>query len=194
MRRFCGFLFALSGLIITPAMASEGIRLGAGFDYIPIAKLEYESNLQAKTEIFDNIIWQGRASYDFGNGLKSGILFDYLAKSYSPGPFRKSDLTLWGIGLIGDYGYELTDTGHALLVGGAELGYAHLTDNSGGSSGKAGSFWIAGIAGLRFLIFRKIWLESDYRLTFQEFGPLGTLEKKYLLSGSGLRLFLEYPI
>ncbi len=194
MRRFCGIFLALFVLALSPTRASEGIRLGAGFDYIPVANLKYESNSQAKTEIFDNIIWQGRASYDFGNGLKSGILFDYLSKSYSPGPFRKSDLTLWGIGLTGDYGYELTDTGHALLVVGSELGYAHLTDESGGSSGKAGSFWIAGIAGLRFLIFRKIWLESDYRLAFQEFGPLGTLEKKYLLSGSGLRLFLEYPI
>ncbi len=194
MRGSCLIFLALSGLLLSPARASEGIRLGIGFDYIPVAKLEYESNSQAKTDIFDNIIWQGKASYDFGNGLKSGILFNYLSKSFSPGPFRKSDLTLWGVGLTGDYGYEITDSGHALLVAGAELGYAHLTDKSGGSSGKAGSFWMAGIAGLRFLIFRRIWLESDYRLAFQEFGPFGTLEKKYLLSGSGLRLLLEYPI
>jgi hypothetical protein len=193
MRKYIGLSLALVGTIYSGALAKEGIRFGLGFDYVPIVKLEYSRSTDANLEIVDNIIWQGRLSYDFGNGFKTGVLFDYYPKTFHPGPFRTTDLTLWGIGLTGDYGYEMTESGHALLVGGAELGYAHLTDKSGASSGKTGSFWISGLAGLRFFVFRTLWLEGDYRLSFQELGPLSVIEKKYIFSGSSLRFMMEYP-
>jgi hypothetical protein len=193
MAKYCGFLLALVGIMYSVTFAKEGVRFGVGFDYIPVIKLEYSHSTDENPEIVDNLIWQGHLSYDFGNGFKTGVLLDYFPKTFHPGPFRTTDLTLWGVGLTGDYGYEMTDSGHALLVGGTEFGYAHLSDKSGTSSGKAGSFWIAGFAGLRFLIFRTLWLEGDYCISFQEFGPLGVLEKKYIFTASSLRFMLEYP-
>jgi hypothetical protein len=193
MAKYCVLPLMLFGLFCSEAFAKGGIRLGLGFDYTPIVKLEYSRSTDGNSEIVDNIIWQGRLSYDFGNGFKAGVLVDYFPRTFHPGPFRTTDLTLWGFGLSGDYGYEMTESGHALLVGGTELGYAHLSDESGASSGKAGSYWIGGFAGLRFFMFKTLWFEGDYRISFQEFGPLGALEKKYIFSGSSLRFMLEYP-
>jgi hypothetical protein len=88
----------------------------------------------------------------------------------------------------------MTESGHAQLVGGIETGYARLHDKSGGSSVSDGSPWAAGVAGLRFLIAKNLWLESDYQLSWMEFGPISAREKKYLFTGSSLRFALDYQL
>ena len=174
--------------------AASSVNLGLGIDYTPIARLRYVNNPGADFEIVDNIAWQGRVSYDFGNGFKSGLIFDILNKTIHPGAHTTTDLSIWGLGAFGDYGYEITESGHALLVAGIETGYGELTDKSQGISKSSGAIWIAGMAGFRFLIARKVWLETLYRLTWQEFEIATYPERKYKFSSSSLRVSLDYPI
>jgi hypothetical protein len=74
-----------------------------------------------------------------------------------------------------------------------ETGYGELTDKESLASMTAGSIWVAGMAGVRFVLTANIWLEFDYRLSWLEFELNGPIPKKYLFSGSSLRLSLEYP-
>ena len=193
MARFVACVLALL-ILICPKIFAEGIKLGLGFDYTPIAKVKYVRNPELNFEIFDNLIWQGKATYDFGNGFTAGALFDYLSKTIHPQDYLTTKLSLWGIGACAGYGYNMTESGHAQLVGGIETGYARLHDKSGGSSVSIGSPWAAGIAGLRFLIANNLWLESDYQLSWMQFGPISVREKKYDLSGSSLKLALDYQL
>jgi hypothetical protein len=193
MVRFIAYVLALS-ILICPKIFAKGIKLGLGFDYTPIAKVKYVRNPELNFEVFDNLIWQGQATYDFGNGFTGGVLFDYLSKTIHPQDYLTTDLSLWAVGACADYGYKMTESGHAQLVGGVETGYARLHDKSGGSSVSDGSLWVAGVAGLRLLIAKNLWLESDYQLSWMQFGPIGAREKKYDLSGSSLKLVLEYQL
>jgi hypothetical protein len=194
MLRYLGLALALTFLICPALFAVEGIRLGLGFDYIPISKVEYVRDPELNFQVFDNIIWQGRATYDFGNGFNAGTFFDYYSRQIHPQGYLTSNLSLWGAGFFGDYGYEMTESGHALLVTGAETGFGRLTDKAGSTKYSDGSLFIAGLVGLRFTVAPRLWLNTDYRLSFEEFGPLGPREKKYFFSGSSLRLSLEYQI
>ena len=193
MARFIAYVLALSILICSGVFA-KGIKLGLGFDYAPTAKVKYVRNPELNFEIFDNLIWQGKATYDFGNGFSGGALFDYLSKSIHPQDYLTTKLSLWGIGVCADYGYNMTESGHAQLVGGIETGYARLRDKSGESSVSDGSLWATGVAGLRFLIVKNFWLETDYQLSWMQFGPISIREKKYDLSGSSLKLTLDYQL
>jgi len=190
------FRMALIGLLFFSQnlQAESSINLGIGLDYTPIALLRYDNNHNADYDIVDNTAWQGRLSYGFGNGFKSGLLFDYMSKTIHPGSYTTTDLSLWGLGAYGDYGYEITESGHALLVAGMETGYGELTDKSVGISKSAGAIWIAGLVGTRFLIGGKVWLETDYRLGWQEFEIPQNPQRRYRFSGSSLRVSLEYPI
>jgi hypothetical protein len=194
MSKYFGFFLALTFLICPTLFAAEGVRIGLGFDYIPISKVEYVRNPELNFQVFDNIIWQGRAAYDFGNGFNAGAFFDYYSRQIHPQGYLTSDLALLGIGFFGDYSYEMTDSGHLLLVGGLETGYGRLTDKSGATNNSDGSLLIAGLAGLRFTVAPRLWLNTAYRLSFEKFGPLGPRQKKYLFSGSSLKLLLEYQI
>ncbi|HBC45576.1 MAG TPA: hypothetical protein DCZ43_00875, partial [candidate division Zixibacteria bacterium] len=190
--RSFAYILALS-ILICPSVFAKGIKLGLGFDYAPIAKVKYVRNSELNFEIFDNLIWQGKATYDFGN-FSAGALFDYLSKTIHPQDYLTTDLSVWGIGACADYGYNMTESGHAQLVGGIETGYARLHDKSGESSVSDGSLWAAGVAGLRFMIVKNLWLETDYKLSWMEFGPISVREKKYDLSGSSLKLALDYQL
>jgi hypothetical protein len=174
--------------------ADKTVNIGAGFDYIPIAILRYDNSSVADFEIVDNIAWQGRLSYSFGNGFKSGLMFDYLSKSIRPGSSIKTDLRLWGLGAFGDYGYEITETGHTLLVAGMETGYGELSDKSIGVTKSSGAPWVAGLIGTRFLIGGAVWLETVYRLGWQEFEIAKRPSRKYRFGGSSLRISLDIPI
>jgi hypothetical protein len=193
MIKYTALVLALCILICPKLFAVEGVRLGLGFDYIPIVKAEYVRNKEANFEIFDNILWQGRVSYDFGNGFMAGGTFEYYQKRIHP-QYGITDLSLWDIGMTLEYGYELTDSGHTLLMGGAESGYGKMTDKSGAVKTPTGTFSLTGLAGLKFMIAKSLWLETDYRLGLMDFGPITSREKKYLFSGSGLRLMLDYQI
>jgi hypothetical protein len=194
MIKRAALVLALSILIYPKLFAAEGMRIGLGFDYIPITKADYVRNPEANFEIYDNIVWQGRVSYDFGNGFTTGGLFEYYQKRIHPQGYLTTDLSLWDAGMQFSYGYELTESGHALLIGGIETGYARLTDKSGAVKTPAGAFTLTGLAGLRFMIAKRLWLETDYKLSLMDFGPITSREKKYLFSGSGVRLMLDYQI
>jgi hypothetical protein len=194
MIKYAAFVMALSILICVEPFAAEGVRVGVGFDYIPITKAKFVRNPESNYEIFDNILWRGQVSYDFGNGFMAGGFFDYYKKTIHPQSYLTTHLSLWDAGLSFIYGYELTDSGHTLLLGGAETGYARLTDKSGMVKTPAGAFTLTGLAGLRFMIAKRFWLETDYKLGLMDFGPITSREKKYLFSGSGLRLMLDYQI
>ena len=193
MRRlFVSFVPIL--MILFPGASAMGdLVIGLGLEYIPMAKLQYANNPAADYEIVDNLDWQARGFYDFGNGFRAGLLFDIYRKRIHPAPFTTDDLSKWGIGLVGDYGYGITESGNTLLVGGMETGYGELTDEELSSSKTGGSIWVSGLAGVRFVLTYNIWLELDYRLSWLEFELNGSFPKKYLFSGSSLRLSLEYP-
>jgi hypothetical protein len=191
MKLLCSAIFLL--LLRFVGISSADVVIGLGMDYTPIAKLEYVNNPDADFEIVDNIDWQARGFYGFGNGLRAGLFFDYYRKRIHPAAFTTDDLSKWGIGLLGDYGYEITESGNTQLVGGMETGYGELTDKESLASMTAGSIWVAGLAGVRFVLTYNIWLEFDYRLSWLEFELNGPIPKKYLFSGSSLRLSLEYP-
>lgn len=193
MRRLAGLAFACLLYLSVEAPAWD-VNLGLGLDYTLIGRLRYEGNPNADFDFYDNLAWQGRASYSFDNGFKSGLVFDYYAKTIRPNPSTRDDLSMWGLGVYGDYGYPITESGRTRLVGGMEIGYGELTDKSTSFSETAGSVWIAGLAGTRFMIGGKAWLELDYRLAWQEFELATTPQRRYLFSGSSLRLALEYPI
>lgn len=172
----------------------KSIELGIGLDYTPIGLLRYDQNRNANFEIVDNTAWQGRISYDLGNGFKSGLIFDYMAKTIHPGSSTTTDLTLWSVSLNGNYGYEITESGHTLLIAGMEFGYGQLSDKSIDVTKSGGAFIIAGMIGTRFLVGGKAWLDISYKLGWQQFSIAQYPSRKYRFAGSSLRASLDIPI
>ena len=193
MRRYLALFFIIINTMISESIAGK-INLGVGFDYFPVARLQYVNNRNADFDIVDNIAWQGRASYSLGNGFQGGLIFEYYGKRIHPNPSTTTELSQWNLGLVGNYGYAITETGHMLLVAGIEAGYGELTDNSNTISMISSSPWIAGLAGTRFMIASAIWFDVDYRIGIQDFNMNTQPVKKYLFTGSSLRLSLDLPI
>ena len=193
MRHFISAAIIFS-LNIAATSARAGVTLGLGLDYTPIVKLQYVNNPDLDYELVDNIAWQGQAFYDFGNGFRAGGIFDIYKRNVHEADFRSIKLSQWGVGLVGDYGYGITETGNTLLVGGMEAGYGELSDKASSPTITAGSVWVGGLAGLRFHITYNFWCELDYRLIWLEYEINSPNPKKYLFSGSSLRLALEYPL
>jgi hypothetical protein len=183
-----------AGALYATSSARTGIDLGLGLDYTPIVQLSYIENPNLDYEIVDNVTWQGRAFCNFGNGFRAGGLFEIYNKSLSPGGFSVIDLSAWGVGLVGDYAYDITESGNTLLVAGMETGYGELTQKASDTKKTAGSVWIGGLGGIRFLIAFNVRCEVDYRITFLEYEIKGAVSRKYSFSGSSLRLVLEYPV
>jgi hypothetical protein len=181
-------------MLIAFSAASAGITIGLGFDYIPFVKMQYVNNPSLDLDIVDNIAWHGRVIYDFENGLRAGSIFNYYKKGTDENGFRSIKLTQWGIGLTGDYSYDITESGTTFLVGGMETGYGELSDRTAPPAVTVGSIWVGGLAGLRFHVVQNFWCELDYRLIYLEYEINGPIPKKYLFSGSSLRLTLEYPL
>ena len=186
------FVFIIMMLMSTNLYAADGIIFGMGMTYIPIAKLDYVNNPNAGYEVFDNIMWGPEIKYNFGNGFEVGASSDFYNKRIEPNDFTRSDLSLWGLGLDGSYGYALTESGTTLLVGGAEMGYGEITDKANSTSKSAGSIWVAGLAGVRFDLFHNVPIEFDYRLGWLQFDVLRYPERKYKFSGNSLKLSLGY--
>jgi hypothetical protein len=189
-------IFMSVALLSFPAvsLAYAGVTLGLGLDYTPIAKVQYVENPDLDYELVDNIAWQGSAFYDFGNGLRAGAIFDIYKKKIRQSDYRYVNLSEWGIGAVGDYAYDITESGNTFLVAGMEGGYGELSDKSASPKISAGSIWVGGLAGIRFHITYDFWCEIDYRLIWREYELNAAAVKKYLFSGSSLRLALEYPI
>jgi hypothetical protein len=189
-------LLAILLLIVTnisnPALA--GLTLGLGLDYTPIARMKYVNNSDIEFEIVDNVAWQGRLLYDFNNGLRATGIVDFYKKKIHPGAFSAIDLSQWTLGFGGDYGYEITESGATLISAGMETGYGQLTSGSNALSSTSGSMWVSGMVGVRFLVAYNFWCELDYRLVWLEYEIRDINPKKFIFSGSCLRLALDYPI
>jgi hypothetical protein len=174
--------------------AFSGLSAGMGMEYNPIAKLSYP-NSGVEYEIVDNITWEPGIYYSFATGFRTGAFFDYYRKTYDPvGTNPKSSLSSWGIGLLGDYAYEMTASGRTLLIGGMEIGYGEFTDDNDSARRTSGSVWIAGIGGLRYYFTSSFSLELDYRIKWQQYDMSGTPAKSYDFSGSTIRISVDYGL
>ncbi len=191
-------ILPLASIIICcscPAIAAfTGISAGIGMDYNPIAKLSYP-NSGAEYEVVDNVTWEPGIYYNFATGFRTGTFLDYYRKTYDPGGTNpKSRLSSWGIGLLGDYAYEMTVSGRALLIGGMEIGYGEFTDDNTSAKRTGGSVWVAGIGGLRFYFTSSFSMELDYRIKWHQYDLSGTPAKSYDFSGSTIRISVGYGL
>jgi len=165
-----------------------------GFEYNPMAKLEYLNNSRSGLDIVDNIAWEPGIFYGFADGFRVGLIFDYYAKTIDRGGTQSADLKSWGIGLVGDYAYEITESGRTSLVGGMESGYGELTDENDYSIKTEGGVWIAGIGGIRHYFNRAFFMEMDFRMKWQQYEFTGVPRKSYDYSGPTIRINLGYMI
>lgn len=163
-------------------------------EYNPIAKLSYP-NSGAEYEIVDNVTWEPGIYYNFASGFRTGTFVDYYTKTFDPGgTIAKSRLSSWGIGLLGDYAYEMTVSGRTLLIGGMEIGYGEFTDDSASAKRTGGSVWIAGIGGVRFYFTPAFSMELDYRIKWHQYDLSGEPAKSYDFSGSTIRISVGYGL
>lgn len=180
--------------LVSKSQAFEGISVNLGLEYDPIAKLDYVDTNQPSIEIFDNISWEAGLFYNSRTGFRTGAFFDYYGKTVERTDTRNSKLTEWGIGMLGDYGYELTESGKTFLVGGMETGYGNLRDKNEFSSKRNGALWVAGIVGIRHYFSRSFSMEMDYRIKWLQYEFNSVPRKNYNFSGSTVRFTLGYGI
>ncbi len=161
---------------------------------MPMARIEYpESNL-TDFEIYDNITWEPGLYYDFDNGFRAGAVFGVYSKSIDPVFAQGTVLSSWGVGIIGDYGYEITESGRTLMVGGMETGYGKLSENNGFSARHTNGMWAAGMGGLRYFFGRGFYMQLDYRMKWLQYEFANVPAKSYRFSGSSLRIALGYGV
>ena len=176
------------------AAAFDGISVGLGLEYDPIAQLEYGNNSQPGLDVVDNITLEPGFFISFPTGFRVGGIFTYYGKNVDRGDTRASNLTSWGIGLLGDYGLEITESGCTFLVGGIEAGYSELTDKNEFNKRTSGGVWIAGTGGIRRLLTRVLFLEVDFRMRWLEYDFPDTPQKNYDYSGPTIRIALGYGL
>jgi len=186
----------MAAIISFPAVteAFNGISVNIGVEYDPIAKLEYVNGNQPAQDIVDNIAWEPGLFYHFPAGFRAGTFFSYYMKKIARGDTRSSDLSSWGIGVLGDYGFELTESGRTFLVGGMEAGFGRLTDKNEFSDKTNGGVWVAGFGGIRYYFTRAFSMEMDFRMKWLQYDFTDAPKKNYDFSGSTLRLTFGYGI
>lgn len=177
-----------------PAVQSfSGVSAAMAIEYNPIAKLSYPNSGGAEYEMVDNVAWEPGVYYNFATGFRTGTFLNIYGKTYDPGgTVTKSRLSSWGIGLLGDYAHELTESGRTLLISGMEIGYGEFTDDNINSKRSSGSIWIAGIGGLRYYFTPGLSMEVDYRVKWHQYDLTGTPAKTYDFSGSTIRISVGY--
>ena len=118
------FIICTQGLF-----AAEGISIGLGTEYLPLSKVEYGNPVVSSYEIYDNMSVETGLYYNFDAGFRTGVIVTLFSKSINPGN-SSSDISLWGAGFLGDYEYELTESGSTRLVLGMDTGYSKFKENS----------------------------------------------------------------
>jgi hypothetical protein len=175
--------------------AFNGVSAGMALEYNPIAKLSYPNSGDAEYEIVDNITWEPGVYYNFSTGFRAGTFFDLYKKTLDMGgTVSRSKLSSWGIGMLGDYAYEMTESGGSLLVAGMEIGYGEFKDDNEHAKRSGGSVWVAGIGGLRFYFTPSFSIELDYRIKWHQYDMTGTPAKSYDFSGSTIRISVGYGL
>jgi len=188
-------LLIMSALIISYANSySRSIYLSGGICYEPVGKLDYPQRGGPKTEFYDIIKYEIGPFIKLNRDFQLGITVGYSKKGIDPGGNTHSDLTIWDVNLISEYGYEFTESGRAVIVLGAETNYGHLADDGGYGTVSGGGFGVAGIIGWRYKISKKSLIEMDYRFSQKEISLKGDPEKTYEFSGSTIRLLFGYTI
>jgi hypothetical protein len=178
--------------MLSGSFAYSGFTAGFGIDYNPVARLEYENGSLPGTDVVDNISWEPALYYSFPNGFRTGIYVPIYFKKIARSDTRSSEVSSWGIGFIGDYAFEITESGGFLLVTGMEAGYGELTDENEFSRRATGGAWIAGIGGIRNFFTPRFSLELDLRVKWHQFDFPDAPQKSYDFSGTTLRIAICY--
>jgi len=174
------------------AIASQGISIGIGIEYMPVGKIEYGNPPTGnRYEFYDNMSVESGLYYNFETGFRTGAFLSLLSKNTEL-TNSTVDISYWGVGLLGDYEYEITETGTTRLVFGFDSGYGKFNDKNDNGVRSDESFWVAGFGGVRYFFSDRYFFEFDYRMKWQEFNLSGVPEKAYLFSGSNLRIALGY--
>ena len=177
--------------------AARGISIGLGMEYLPMAKVEFGNPVISRYEIYDNMSIESGLYYNFDTGFRTGAVVSLFSKSINPGANGNSDISSWGIGVLGDYEYRISESGSTGLVFGMDAGYGRFKDSNNFSKRTDDSYWAAFFGGIRYFPGARYFLELDYRMKWQEFDLVGVPadgipDKTFKFSGSSLRLSLGY--
>jgi|GEM_PF-3170342 len=183
-------MFYLRGLF-----AAEGISIGLGTEYLPLSKVEFGNPVVSSFEIYDNMSVETGLYYSFDAGFRAGVIISLFSKNINTGT-SNSDISTWGVGFLGDYEYEITESGSTRLVLGMDSGYSKFKENSY-TDRSDDSYWAAFFGGVRYFFSTRYFFEFDYRMKWQEFNLVGvpangSPDKAFKFSGSSLRLALGY--
>lgn len=194
LKLFC--LATISILILPGALyASRGFSIGLGTEYIPISSVEFGNPVVNRYEIYDNMSIESGLYYNYDSGFRTGVIVSLFSKSINVGN-SDSDISSWGAGFLGDYEYEITESGSTRLVFGMDTGYSRFKEKSYTNRDDE-SYWAAFFGGVRYFFSNRYFFEFDYRMKWQEFDLLGVPangipDKTFKFSGSSLRLALGY--
>lgn len=185
-------LTAFIALLIFPCglYASKGISVGLGTEYVPLSSVEFGNPPVNRYEIYDNMSIESGLYYNFISGFRAGVIVSLFSKSINTGT-SDSDISSWGVGFLGDYQYEITESGSTRLVFGMDNGYSRFKENSY-TDRSDDSYWAALFGGVRYFFSNRYFFEFDYRMKWQEFNLEGVPAKTFNFSGSSLRLALGY--
>jgi len=170
--------------------AARGFSIGLGTEYMPLSSVEFGNPVVNRYEIYDNMSIESGAFYNFNSGFRIGTIVSLFSKSINTGT-STSDISSWGVGVLGDYQYEITESGSTMLVLGIDSGYSRFKENSYTDRSDA-SYWASLFGGVRYFFSARYFFEFDYRMKWQEFELVGTPLKTFKFSGSSLRLALGY--
>jgi hypothetical protein len=190
MKRICLLVSVAIALGFSYIHAAK-VDIGMSMIYFPLARLDYTYSPNAGYELVDNLFWQPEVTYNLGHGFRIGAIASIYKRGFNYNSVTRKNVSLTGIGIIGNYAYSFTEAGHTFLTLGAETGYAMLHERSFGVS-TSGSAWMAGYVGMKYIIYRGASVEIDYRLSRLEFDIKKTPERKYKFNGNSLKLTLGY--
>jgi hypothetical protein len=172
------------------ACAARGFSIGLGTEYMPLSSVEFGNPVFNRYEIYDNMSIETGAYYNFNSGFRIGTIVSLFSKSINTGN-STSDISSRGVGILGDYQYEITESGNTRLVLGMDSGYSKFKEDSFTDRSDE-SYWAALFGGVRYFFSTRYFFEFDYRMKWQEFDLVGTPPKAFKFSGSSLRLALGY--
>lgn len=182
-------------VITQEACAARGFSIGLGMEYVPLSSVEFGNPVVSRYEIYDNMSIESGVYYNFNSGFRIGTIISLFSKSINTDT-RSSDISSWGVGILGDYQYEITESGSTRLVLGMDSGYSKFKENSYTNRNDE-SYWASLFGGVRYFFSARYFFEFDYRMKWQEFELVGVPstaipDKIYKFSGSSLRLALGY--
>jgi hypothetical protein len=194
MIKFISITSFVAVFILAPGINAQGVSVGIGMEYLPSAKIQFGNPSNYEAEFYDNLSFETGVYWNFPAGFRLGPIFNYYKKTVTTNASTPSDLSAWGLGVIGDFAFEITESGGTLIVTGFKSGYGQLSDDNEILSRSAGSIWISGLGGMRFRIASNYCIEADYLLGWSQYDLTGEPEKSFKFTGSKLSISLCYNI